>query len=161
MSLTILNFQNVPMDVDSSDSNELASIKFAIRRALSTLSIGFRGKYTNVKFFFVDLPLSMKAFKLFFAPEFLHENNFKKVVTVDDLNSMFGANWNYFEFPESLTRKRVIGNVQLHFRTKTIDNAKRGHINRYIILLKCRVTAGENMALMETNFINLECTLSF
>ena len=109
----------------------MASIKFAIRRALSSVSIGFRGKYTNVRFFFVDLPLSPQTFSRYFAEEYSEEKSFKKVVTIDCLNSVFGHNWNCFQFAQSETRKRVIGNVQLHFRQKCIAQTNRQTLTRY------------------------------
>ena len=75
-----------------SELNELASLKFAIKRALSTLSIGIRGKYRNVRLFSVDLPLSQKTFVTYFAKEYKSERNFKKIVTVESLNTVFGRN---------------------------------------------------------------------
>ena len=122
-SLCILhhfNFQSICSSVQASELNELAAINFSMRRALSTLSIGVRGKYTNFRVFFVDLPLSPKTFSRFFAEEYNDEKTFKKLVTVDYLNTVFGLNWNLFQFPQSSTRKRVFGNIQLHFREKAM-----------------------------------------
>ena len=109
----------------------MESIKFSIRRALSSVSIGLRGKYTNVRFFVVDLPVSPRTFSSLFAEEYVTGSNFKKWVTVEKLQSVFGLNWNYFQYPNSTTRKRVIGNVQLHFRKKAIASPQEPKLNRY------------------------------
>ena len=119
------------MTLENCDWNELEALKFSVRRALSTLSLGFRGKYTNVKYLCIDVPLSPKTFCRSFAEEYSEEDNFKKIVSVDDLNSVFGVNWHCFQFEQSNTTKRVIGNVQLHFRKKQISAPKGELVHRY------------------------------
>ena len=126
-----MNFQSVSSNLVSPEWNELASLKFAIRRALSTLSIGYRGNYRNVRIFSVDLPLSPKAFCSLFAPEYGAESSFKKTFTVAEMKCVFGHDWDCFQFKNSSTRKRVFRNVYLHFRKKTIQGKSSTNLIRY------------------------------
>ena len=122
--------QNVSNKCQTSKWNEVESIKFLVRCSLSTLSVGFRGQYTNVKFCSVDLPLSIKAFSTFFAVEYNNEDSFKKTVSVDDLNGVLGSNWHSYQFEKSSTRRRVIGHVQLHYRIKKNSHLKKENVSR-------------------------------
>ena len=118
----------------SAEYNEVSSLKYAVQRALSTLSFGYKGNFKNVKFFVVDVPLSPETFSRLFAEEYSGDDNFKKTIQVDTLNSILGNNWNCFQFPNSATRRRVLGNVDLHFRTKQLVTFEEQDSNRYICL---------------------------
>ena len=109
----------------------MESLKYSVRRSLSTLSVGFRGKYSNVRHFCVDVPLSPNTFCRLFADEYRDEENFKKMLTVEQLSAVLGLNWHLFQFQQSNTRKRVIGDVQLHFRKKTVPGPKVLTDHRY------------------------------
>ena len=108
----------------------MASMKFSVRRCLATLSFGFRGKYSNVKYCSVDLPLSNNAFSSFFADDYTNEDNFKRNVSVKHLNAVFGSNWHIYNFPNSSTRRRIIGDVHLHYRMKKISGWTAEHLAR-------------------------------
>ena len=81
-------FQNVSTTSDRFDSNEVASIKWLVRRCLSTLSVGMRGKYTNIKCFAVDLPISRQAFSCYFPVDYSNEEKFIKTLSLDKLNGV-------------------------------------------------------------------------
>lgn len=115
-----MKFQNVSNKCDYAEFNELESIKYSVRCALCSSSVGIRGNYTNVKYFCVDVPLSKMAFASYFAIEYRDEDNFKKTLSVDDLKHVLGSNWHIFHFSNSETTRRVIGEVQLHYRMKKI-----------------------------------------
>ena len=94
----------------------------AIFKILSSLSLGYRGKRLNVKINVVDLPLSPKVFKENFPVDYCGEPNFKSTVSVSELNKVFGTDWHLFQFPNSMTRRRILGVVILHYRKKTLAN---------------------------------------
>ena len=72
----------------------------------------------NIKKLSVDLPLSPELLQLFFPLQFNDEKGIKKKVAISELNVAFGKDWHIFHFPESCTRKRVMGLVTLHYREK-------------------------------------------
>ena len=101
------------------ESNDLQALKLTIVRSLASLSHAKNGNHVNITNISVDMPLSPQQFMKFFPVEYsANRENFKQTLSVEDLNSAFGLNWHIFKFPNSSTRKRVIGVVLLHFRKK-------------------------------------------
>ena len=109
----VLILQEMVSSYFSSDRNEISCFKFEIRRKLSKLSCGRKGQRSNVKYSEIDLPLSPSVLELFFPLNYDGKDSVKKAVAVTDLNVAFGENWHIFNFPESSTRKRIIGLVTL------------------------------------------------
>ena len=103
-----------------SEFNEINSLKLAVIKALSTLSYCKMGKYTSIKNMSVDLPLSPKVFAEKFPIQYNYDENFKAVLAVLDLNSIFGLNWHKVNFNNSTMRKRIIGLIHIHYRKKIL-----------------------------------------
>ena len=85
----------------------------------------------NIKSSAIDLPLSQKVFSDHFPVQYQYQDNFKCTVSVSDLNDVFGENWHIYQFPNSITRKRILGMVTLHFRRKGVGK-KLGTDSRYL-----------------------------
>ena len=104
----------------------------AILKNLSSLCMGNRGKRCNIKVTSIDLPLSQNVFTDTFPVDYCGEDNFKCTVSVTALNEVFGEHWYIYHFPNSCTRKIIIGLVSLHFRKKTIAKGQIAD-SRYFI----------------------------
>ena len=104
----------------STEINEINSIKFAILKSMSSASQARMGKYRATRNIAVDLPLSQKVFAKMFPINYNGEESFKQVVSIMDLNRVFGENWHILKFKESSTRKRIIGVVAIHYRRKGV-----------------------------------------
>ena len=92
----------------------------AILKHLSSLSLGNGTQRLNITCSSVDLPLSLEVFKNTFPVQYTGQCNFKATLGVSELDIIFGKNWHTFHFPNSNTRKRIIGLVMLHYRKKKI-----------------------------------------
>ena len=100
--------------------NEVNVLRMAILKRLSALSLGHGGQRVNIKMSSVDLPISPKVFQRICPIEYQGQEEFKATVSVSDLDDVFGKDWHIFNFPNSTTRKRIIGVILLHYRTKTL-----------------------------------------
>ena len=78
----------------------------------------------------MDLPLSKNAFSNYFAVDYQNEESFKKTVPVHELNAVLGNDWHSFDFPNSSTRRRIIRDVELHYRLKTISGYNTKNLYR-------------------------------
>ena len=107
------------------ECNEINAFKLAVVKSLSSLSHGSRGKYVNIKTCAVDLPLSPKNMKQHFAVQHIGEEPIKFCLPVSAFDGIFGENWHIFHFPNSSTRKRIIGVIELHYRMKKFQRIKQ------------------------------------
>ena len=114
-------FQETIASPNSTDLNQLQAVKFAIVRSMASLSSGNRGKYINIRNISLDLPLSPILFKNYFYVNYCGEQSCKQSFPVEHFDSIFGSRWHIYNFPNSSTRKRIIGLVLSHFRNKKID----------------------------------------
>ena len=108
----------------------------AILKRLSASSFGYCGQRVNIKASSVDLPINPQVFHEIFELDYKGENDFKATVRVSDLDKVFGSDWHILNFASSFTRKRILGNVSLHYRKKTLVK-NDGNDHRYICVCIC------------------------
>ena len=117
-------------DDEWTDFNELQALHFTLMRSLACVSHGIKGNYSNVKYIAVDAPLSQKIFSDVLPTDYKGQDSFKESVSVADLDCVFGQDWHIFNFENSTTHKRIIGNVLLHFRKKQVQVKKESNTVR-------------------------------
>ena len=116
--------------------NEISSVKFAIIKALKRNTYSCNSKTGYLKTICVDLPLSQDTFDHFFnklIPQTNHNERqtttIKCKVSINDLKTVLGRNWYIYNVPNSSIRQRILGLIQVNYRTKeltiTSTNYKR------------------------------------
>ena len=137
----------------------MRAVRFLVIRSLASLSVGFRGKYSNVKNVSVDAPLSQDLFASFFPVNYCGEDSFKDMVSVGQLESVFGKDWHIYNFTNSSTRKRVLGCVLLHYRRKCFKVIMPCSGHRYCIVFIV-IVALKNQDLCNAQ-LRMNCSLFF
>ena len=108
------------------NNNEISSLRFAILRALKNNISSSNCKLGYVKTLAIDLPFSQDNFNNFFK-KFVPE---KKPIecgkillklSVNQMKIILGKNWFVYNHPNSSTRQRVLGFVQINYREKKIS----------------------------------------
>ena len=105
--------------------NEFNAVRLCILKAISSVPYNTGGKCTNVKTISVDVPCSQELFRAKFVScvdeiKYLDEDNYKCSVSATHLTRVFGHNWHTFNYRRSLTRRRIIGLIVIHFRRKVL-----------------------------------------
>ena len=84
------------------------------------------GKYVHQRKVFLDVPMSLETFQELvshFAKtnvKCTREVNAKFQVEVADFNGIWGENWHVVVLKNSTTVCRIIGSVNVHYRTKKV-----------------------------------------
>ena len=116
-------------------NNEINSLKLSIFKALRRSSLTSNANIGYMKNISVDLPLSEDIFNNFFKKNIpdLRNRNSESInckISINDLKHVLGENWFIYNRPNSSTRQRVLGLIQLSYRDKSIKLTIRD-INRY------------------------------
>ena len=105
----------------------MSSMPFAwlFRRQFLPYHSHRKGKFVHVKSVTVDVPCSRQLFAEKFVAnlqnvQYCGQENFKCTLGPSDLWPVFGENWDYCKYPNSTTRRRIIGIIILHFRKKLL-----------------------------------------
>ena len=122
----------------SSENNEINSLKLAIFKALKKSNSTTNCKLGYLKTMTVDLPLSLPTFDNCFREKIRKLQQYqpptvKCHVSINDLKLVSGNNWHIYNHPDSCIRQRILGLIQINYREKQIAMTT-SNFNRYIFL---------------------------